>query len=149
MIGGSRIFSLKFPPGNYNSWSFHLIITYQSPRLFVKQIMYERNVIFPKRIVGCCFFWGGVFFVFVYFFLGPHPGHMQVPRLGARDQIGATAAGLHHSHSNTRSEPCLTYTTAHSNSGSLTHWVRPGIQPTSSWILVGFVTTEPQRELQR
>ena len=25
----------------------------------------------------------------------------------ARGQIGVTAAGLHHSHSNTRSEPCL------------------------------------------
>ena len=30
--------------------------------------------------------------------------------------------------------------------GSLTHWVRPGIEPTSSRILVGFVT-EPWREL--
>ena len=32
-----------------------------------------------------------------------------------------------------------TYTTAHSNARSLTHWVRPGIQPMSLWILVGFV----------
>ena len=35
-------------------------------------------------------------------FLGPQPRHMEVPRLG--DQIGCVAAGLHHSHSNTRSE---------------------------------------------
>ena len=27
----------------------------------------------------------------------------------------------------------------HSNAGSLTHWSRPGIEPTSSWMLVGFV----------
>ena len=47
----------------------------------------------------------------------------------AKHRIRATPAGLHHSHS---------------NAGSLTHWVRPGIRPTSSWILVGFVTTEPQ-----
>ena len=40
-----------------------------------------------------------------------------------------------------------TYATAHSNTGSLTHWVRPGIEPTSSWILAGFITTEPQQEL--
>ena len=26
----------------------------------------------------------------------------------------------------------LAYTTAHSNAGSLTHWVRPGIEPVSS-----------------
>ena len=29
-----------------------------------------------------------------------------------------------------------TYTTAHSNAGSLTRWVRSGIKPTSSWTLV-------------
>ena len=32
-----------------------------------------------------------------------------------------------------------TYTTAHGNTGSLTHWARPGIEPTTSWFLVGFV----------
>ena len=34
------------------------------------------------------------------------------------------------------------------NAGSSTHCERPGIKHTSSWILVGFVTTEPQWELQ-
>jgi len=33
----------------------------------------------------------------------------------------------------------VTYTTAHR--------VRPGLEPASSWIPVGFVTTEPQEEL--
>ena len=42
---------------------------------------------------------------------------------------------------------CATYTTAHGNTRSLTHWSRPGIEPTSSWILGRFVTTEPQQEL--
>ena len=60
--------------------------------------------------------------------------------------IEATAAGLRHSHGNTGS---VTYTMAHSNTGSLTHWAKPGIKPSSSWILVGFVTTEPQWELLR
>ena len=41
----------------------------------------------------------------------------------------------------------MTYTTAHSNDGSLTHRVRSGIELVSSWTLVGFVTTEPQQEL--
>ena len=36
------------------------------------------------------------FFLFVH--LGPHPWHMEVPRLGV---------GLHQSHSNARSELCL------------------------------------------
>ena len=32
-----------------------------------------------------------------------------------------------------------TYTTANGNTGSLTHWARPGIESVSSWILVGFI----------
>ena len=37
-----------------------------------------------------------------------------------------------------------TYITAHSNAGSLTHWASPWMEPASSWVLVGFVTTKPQ-----
>ena len=33
-----------------------------------------------------------------------------------------------------------TYTSAHSNARSLTHWVRPGIKPASSWIPVRSAT---------
>ena len=40
-----------------------------------------------------------------------------------------------------------TYTKAHSNARSRGHCARPGIEPTSSWILVGFVSTVPQWEL--
>ena len=36
----------------------------------------------------------------------------------------------------------MTYTTAHSNAGFLTHWMRPGIEPLSSWMLVGFFSAE-------
>ena len=38
------------------------------------------------------------------------------------------------------------YTTAHGNAGSLTHWLRPGIEPATSWMLVAFVTAEPWQE---
>ena len=54
----------------------------------------------------------------------------------ARGQIGGIAASLCYSQIQAMS---ATYTTVHSNAGSLTHWVRPGIEPASSWILVGFV----------
>ena len=53
-------------------------------------------------------------------------------RSQARGRIGVAAAGLHH---------------GHSNAGSLTQTARPGMEPSSSWTLVGFVTTEPQLEL--
>ena len=41
----------------------------------------------------------------------------------------------------------MTYTTAHNNAGSFTHWARPGIKLTSSWILVRFFTAEPWWEI--
>ena len=54
--------------------------------------------------------------------------------------IGAVVSSIHHSHSNTRTQTTFaTYTIAHSNAISLTHWVRPGIGPMSSWILVVFI----------
>ena len=70
------------------------------------------------------------FFFFFFLFLGPHPQHMEVPRLGG--PIRATAAGQHHSHSNTR---------------SLTHGARPGIEAASSLLLVRFISAVLQREL--
>ena len=33
----------------------------------------------------------------------------------------------------------VTYTAAHGNAGSLTHWARPRMEPATSWFLVGFV----------
>ena len=41
----------------------------------------------------------------------------------------------------------VTYTTAHGHAGSLTRWARPGVGPTTSWFLVGFVSATPQRKL--
>jgi len=52
--------------------------------------------------------WWNLYFLFsfgLFVLLGIRPQHMEVPQ--ARGPIGAVAAGLHHSHSNARSEPCL------------------------------------------
>ena len=43
-----------------------------------------------------------LFFFFFLVFLGPHPQHMEVPRLGVESEL-CIAAGLYHSHSNTGS----------------------------------------------
>ena len=65
----------------------------------------------------------------------------------ARGGIGAAAAGLHYSHSSIGIwATFVTYTSAYGNTRSLTHWERPGIEPTSSWTLVGLLTTEPQQD---
>ena len=44
-----------------------------------------------------------LFFFFFFVFLGLHWRHIEIPRLGGR--IGAVAAGLYHSHSNSESKP--------------------------------------------
>ena len=41
----------------------------------------------------------------------------------------------------------MTYTTAYGSGRSLTHLAGQGIEPTSSRILVRFITTQPQQEL--
>jgi len=71
--------------------------------------------------------------------LGPHPRHMEVPRLGVKSEPQPQQHQIQ--------VESVTCTTAHSNAGSLTHGARPGIKPASSWILVGLVTTEPQWDL--
>ena len=40
----------------------------------------------------------------------------------------------------------VTYTTAHSNAGSLTYRGRPGAKSGLSWTLVRFTSAEPQQE---
>ena len=83
----------------------------------------------------------GAFFFFV--FLG-----QPVVAYGssqARGRIGTVATALRHS--NPGSKPHLTYITAQGNTRSLMHWARPGMEPASSWILAGFITSEMRWEL--
>ena len=56
---------------------------------------------------------------------------MEVPRAGIESEL----------------QLMMAYTTAYNNARFLTHWERPVMEPVSSWILVGFVTPEPQWEL--
>ena len=82
------------------------------------------------------------FFFFFLVFSGPPLQHMEVPRLGV--ELGATAAS--HSHSNARSKPLLRPTSPLTATPD-PHWVRPEIEPVSSWLLVRFISAEPQWEL--
>ena len=67
-----------------------------------------------------------------FFFLGPHCDICKFPRLEVESELQLPAY--------TTPDPSLICdTTAHGNARSLSHWVRPGIEPESSWILVRFV----------
>ena len=76
---------------------------------------------------ACCwgFFFFFFFFLFFFFFFCLFSvAHAAYGGSQARGLIRAVASVLHQNHGNSR---------------SLTHWVRPGIEPTTSWFLVGFI----------
>ena len=78
--------------------------------------------------------WISAFFFF--FFSWPNSWHMEVLRLGVKSEpqlLACATATLHLSWT-------ATYATALGNVRFLTHWVRPGIKPSSLWILVRFLT---------
>ena len=84
--------------------------------------------------------------IYLFSLFRPTPSAYGISQ--ARDRIGAVATGLYHSHSDARSEPCLwSSPQLMATPDHLPHWQRLGIESTSSCILVGFVTTEPQKEL--
>ena len=91
--------------------------------------------------VGSFFF----FFFFFWSFLGPCLWYMEVPRLGSSWTCSCQPTPQSQQYQiHAMSE---TYTTAHSNARSSTHWTRPGIEPASSWLPARFVSAEPRWEL--
>ena len=89
---------------------------------------------------------GGLILIFIVFFGLFRAAPAAYGSSQGRYHIGAAAAGLCHSPHNAGSELC-NHITARSNPGSITRCAGPGIEPESSWMLVGFVTAEPQQEL--
>ena len=115
-------------------WDFHKtpnILNLQVPRVF------------PLFLFS--FISSFSFFFFFFFFLGMYLQHMEIPRLGVESELllqaYTTATAMQDlSHVFDLHTPQLL-------ARSLTHWARPGIEPSSSRILVGFVSTAPQWEL--
>ena len=79
------------------------------------------------------------------FFSGLHLQHMEIHRLGVESELWLLA----YTTATQRQIRVVsaTHTTSHSNAGSLTHRAGPGIEPTTSWFIVGFVSAAPQQEL--
>ena len=59
----------------------------------------------------------GTFVVCVFVHLGPHPQHVEVPRPGVESELQLPA----YSTATATPDPSHVYTTAHGNTGSLTH----------------------------
>ena len=82
-----------------------------------------------------------ILFLFLFFFAF-RATPMAFRGSQAKGRIRTIAAGLHHSYNSTRSKPCLWPTpqlTVMDNTRSST-WVKPRIEPATSWLLVGFVS---------
>ena len=86
------------------------------------------------------------YFILFFCFLGLHLRHMEVPSPGAQLEL-RLLAGHNHSHRHSHIRSMSAIYTAHGKAGSSTHWVRPGIEPATSWFLVGFVSSVPWSEL--
>ena len=106
--------------------------------ILIFKIIYPGLFYIPETMLNA---WT-IFFLFFYFlsfchFLGCSCGIWRFPGWG---WIRAASTGLCHSHSNAGPSRVVSaaYTTARSNTGSLTHWAKPRIKPTTSWFLVGF-----------
>ena len=69
----------------------------------------------------------------------------EVPRLGIESELQLPA------YTTAMTTPDLSHVCSLHHSSQqcqiLNHWMKPGIEPESSWILVDFITTEPQWEL--
>ena len=87
------------------------------------------------------------YFIFVFLIcLVPNLQHMKVPRRGA-NQSGSCRPTPQPQQRQIIWVALVTSPAAHNNAGSFIHWTGPGIEPSSSWTLVGFLIAEPQWEL--
>ena len=145
------------------SWKF-----LYSPDMSPLSDIWFANKYFSQCVAWLCYFLNGAiwsanisnlngvqltFFSVIFFFFCLFVFFRAAPSANgssqARGPTGAVATSPCQSHSKAGSKLCLrpTYTTAHGNTRSLTHWARPGIEPVTSWFLVRFVSIAPRREL--
>ena len=102
----------------YIVWLIVLNKLEEGERIEVKMVKWGR---FDLGRILITWFWFILFYFFV--FLGPHLQYMEVPRLGVESELQLPA------YATATATPW--YATAHGNTRSLTHWVRPGNEPGS------------------
>ena len=92
--------------------------------------------------LGICVYVCVYMYLYIYLFvcfLVPQLQHMEVPRLGVKSEPQLPA------YTTAMAIPDMSYISDSSQQhGSLTHWAGSGIELTSSWMLIRFITAEPQ-----
>ena len=84
-------------------------------------------------------------FFLSFVFLGLHRGIWRFPGWGSNQSYSCRPTAQPQQRGIRAASASLT--TTHGNTGSLTHWARPGTEPATSWFLVGFVSAAPRWEL--
>ena len=97
---------------------------------------FYRRMCMDQMSIGCHY---------ILVFLGPNPWHMEIPR--PEVQLDCRCYPIPQPQQHQIWATSVTYTTAHGNAGSSTHWAGPGIEPATSWFLVRFISAAPQWEL--
>ena len=126
-ISNTMGFSLgwRIPPNGFHLPNNTLLLFHQDlPFLWVMSSLLLTTIISFLSFLFFCFF-------------PPDPWYLEVLRLGVKSQPQQGQGGIQ--------TMTATHTTAQGNARS--HWARPGTESASSWILVRFVSTEPQEEL--
>ena len=118
-------------------WNVKVVVTWRGRGLCLARKMGQ----------GWCATWVVVTWVFILFFCLFRTLPRAYGSFQARGQIGAVAVSLSQPEQHQIWAAPATYTTAHGKAGFLIHRARPGIQSVSSWMLVKFVSAEPQQEL--
>ena len=133
-------------------WTNELTCIYYTGEIGIQQLATYSQFCFIYALSTSYLFPTGLFllsfFFFFFVFLGPHPRHIEVSRLGVQSELYPWPTPEPQQHGIRAAS--ATYTTAHGNTRSLTHWGRPGIEPRSSWMLVnlmGLLTAVPRQEL--
>ena len=120
-------------PGLGSGWNTTSCFFPSSPRMIVKVHCLSYLGCFSPCLVS---------YLFIYLFiLGLHPQHIEVPRLAVNWSCSCQLWPQPQQQRN------LQLVAAHGNARSLILWAGPGTEPKSSWMLVWFITTEPQWEL--
>ena len=124
---------------NFTLFVYSLVIIFVTlySQVFSDFVLYLLTCL-PIYLGPIAFFMSLLPFFFFLVFLGPYLQHMEVPRPGVELELQMSA---YTTATATQDLSCICKT------GSLAHWARPGIEPASSWILVGFVSAAPQWEL--
>ena len=140
-----QVLSLGEESGERKEWKFFHYRHFATWKIFTcMSVIYPKSVLRPEQITFCfiCITRNQIFF---FCFLWPHMQLMEVPSQRSNQSCSCWPTP--------QPRQCriwarsVTYTTARGNTGSLTHWVGPGSKPTSSWMLVRFISAEPWREL--